>query len=168
MTLRRLIDALLHIHDTPARTAAAFALGVFFSFSPFLGFQVAGSFALAFLLRLNRVAVFAGLNANLPWFLVPWYVLTTTVAAAAMGTRLPDDFAGIPAVALLGELRLRRILAPRLEPAGAAGLAVRARIDARRGDRRPGRLLRGTGLPAPPRFARSAGRDRIEPAWSSC
>ena len=94
MTLRRLIDALLHIHDTPARTAAAFALGVFFSFSPFLGFQVAGSFALAFLLRLNRVAVFAGLNANLPWFLVPWYVLTTTVAAAAMGTRLPDDFAG--------------------------------------------------------------------------
>ena len=93
--MRRWLDALLHIHDTPARTAAAFALGVFFSFSPFLGFQVAGSFALAFLLRLNRVAVFAGLNANLPWFLVPWYVLTTSAAATAMGTEMPENFAAL-------------------------------------------------------------------------
>ena len=69
--IARWIEALLHIHDTPERTAAAFALGVFFSFSPFLGLQVAASFSLAFLFRLNRVAVFAGLNANLPWFVVP-------------------------------------------------------------------------------------------------
>ena len=31
---RRWLDRLLHLHDTPRRTAAAFALGVFFSFSP--------------------------------------------------------------------------------------------------------------------------------------
>ena len=35
--VRRWLDALLHVDDTPERTAAAFALGVFFGFSPFLG-----------------------------------------------------------------------------------------------------------------------------------
>ena len=35
--MRRWLSALLHIQDTPERTAAAFALGVFFGFSPFLG-----------------------------------------------------------------------------------------------------------------------------------
>ena len=35
--IRKWVEALLHIHDTPSRTAAAFALGVFFGFSPFLG-----------------------------------------------------------------------------------------------------------------------------------
>lgn len=91
---RRWLETLLHIHDTPERTAAAFALGVFFSFSPFLGLQVVASFGLAFLFKLNRVAVFAGLNANLPWFLVPWYALTTSAAAALLGTRLPPDLSG--------------------------------------------------------------------------
>jgi uncharacterized protein (DUF2062 family) len=33
--VRRWLDALLHVHDTPERTAAAFALGVFLGFSPF-------------------------------------------------------------------------------------------------------------------------------------
>ena len=35
--LRRWLSTLLHIDDTPERTAAAFALGVFCGFSPFLG-----------------------------------------------------------------------------------------------------------------------------------
>lgn len=83
---------LLHLHDTPQRTAAAFALGVFFSFSPFIGLQVIVAMSLAFLLGLNRVAVFAGLNANLPWIIVPWYAGTTTAAAWAMGIRVPADF----------------------------------------------------------------------------
>src|SRR5262245_2098876 len=56
------ISRLFHLHDTPRRTAAAFALGVFFSFSPFLGLQIALSMALAFLLGLNRLAVLVGLN----------------------------------------------------------------------------------------------------------
>lgn len=81
-----LLDVLLRLHDTPTRTAAAFALGVFFSFSPFLGLQILVSMALAFLLGLNRLAVFVGLNANLPWILVPWYVGTTLLAATVLGT----------------------------------------------------------------------------------
>ena len=35
--IRRWLDTLLHVADTPERTAAAFAMGVFFGFSPFLG-----------------------------------------------------------------------------------------------------------------------------------
>jgi uncharacterized protein (DUF2062 family) len=89
---RRAIDGLLHLHDTPARTAAAFALGVFFSFSPFIGLQILLAMALAFALGLNRVAVFIGLNANLPWFLVPWYTGTTLAAAWLLGIELPEDF----------------------------------------------------------------------------
>ena len=86
------LSRLLHLHDTPRRTAAAFALGVFFSFSPFLGLQIVLAMTMAFLLRLNRLAVFLGLNANLPWIIAPWYAGTTLVAAAAMGIALPADF----------------------------------------------------------------------------
>ena len=73
--------------DTPRRTAAAFALGVFLSFSPFLGFQTLIGLSTAFALRLSRVAVFAGLWTNLPWIMVPWYVLMTWVGAEAL--RMP-------------------------------------------------------------------------------
>lgn len=86
------ISRLLHLHDTPRRTAAAFAIGVFFSFSPFLGLQIALAMTTAFLLGLNRLAVFAGLNANLPWIIAPWYAVTTIAAAAALGIVLPADF----------------------------------------------------------------------------
>jgi uncharacterized protein (DUF2062 family) len=87
----RAVETLLHLHDSPERTAAAFALGVFFSFSPFLGLQILLSMALAFLLGLNRLAVFVGLNANLPWFLVPWYAGLTLAAAAILGMPVTSD-----------------------------------------------------------------------------
>lgn len=90
-SVERVLQALLRLHDTPARTAAALALGVFFSFSPFLGLQIVLSMALAFSLGLNRVAVFLGLNANLPWFIAPWYVATTAAAAAVLGVASPES-----------------------------------------------------------------------------
>lgn len=89
--LERVLDRLLHLHDSPARTAAAFALGVFFSFSPFIGLQIAVSMLIAVLFRLNRLAVFVGLNANLPWILVPWYAGTTIAAAAVLGYGSPVE-----------------------------------------------------------------------------
>jgi uncharacterized protein (DUF2062 family) len=86
-----LTDKLLHLHDTPERTAAALALGVFFSFSPFIGLQILLSMALALAFGLNRVAVFVGLNANLPWFIVPWYGGTTLLAASVLGLASPAE-----------------------------------------------------------------------------
>jgi uncharacterized protein len=67
--------------EHPQRIAAAFAFGVFLSFSPFLGLQLVLGLSIATLLRLSRVAVFVGLWANLPWFMLPWYTLTTLAGA---------------------------------------------------------------------------------------
>jgi uncharacterized protein len=63
--VRRWLDALLHIQDTPERTAAAFAVGVFFGFSPFLGLHTVLGVVFAFLFNLNRVAVLLGVSR--PW-----------------------------------------------------------------------------------------------------
>ena len=77
--------------ETPHRTAAAFAFGVFLSFSPFLGFQIALGVGAAMLFRLSRVVVFAGICTNLPWIMVPWYTFTTLIGAAALGVDIRDD-----------------------------------------------------------------------------
>jgi uncharacterized protein len=81
--LRRWFEQLLHTHDTPQRTAAAYALGVFLGFSPLLGIHTVLGLALAFMLGLNRVAVILGVYSNLPW-LVPAYYTVATIAGAAL------------------------------------------------------------------------------------
>jgi uncharacterized protein (DUF2062 family) len=92
--IRRWLDALLHVDDTPERTAAAFALGVFFGFSPFLGLHTLLGVLFAFLLNLNRVAVLLGVYSNLPWIIGPYYVFTTMwVGAKITGHRVPPGFA---------------------------------------------------------------------------
>jgi len=90
--IRRWLDALLHVQDTPERTAAAFALGVFFGFSPFLGLHTVIAIVAAFLLDLNRVAVLLGVYSNLPWFLAPYYAIATMVGSELTGKRPPADF----------------------------------------------------------------------------
>jgi len=90
--VRRWLDALLHIDDSPRRTAAAFALGVFFGFSPFLGLHTILGVLFAFLLNLNRVAVLLGVYSNLPWIIAPYYALATTAGAMITGHRIPPGF----------------------------------------------------------------------------
>jgi hypothetical protein len=92
--VRRWLDALLHIDDSPERTAAAFALGVFFGFSPLLGFHTLLGLLFAFLLNFNRVAVLLGVYSNLPWFLAPYYAVATMLGSELIGMRLPADFRG--------------------------------------------------------------------------
>ena len=82
--LRQWLDQLLHTHDTPERTAAAFALGVFFGFSPLLGLHTILGLVFAFTLNLNRVAVLLGIYSNLPWILPAYYTLTTMAGAAVL------------------------------------------------------------------------------------
>ncbi len=90
---RRWLGTLLHVDDTPERTAAAFALGVFFGFSPFLGLHTILGIVFAFLLNYNRVAVLLGVYSNLPWVIAPYYALTTMfVGAPLTGHRIPDGF----------------------------------------------------------------------------
>lgn len=90
--LRRWAETLLHIDDTPERTAAAYALGVFFGFSPFLGLHTVLAVGLAFLLRLNRVAVLLGVYSNLPWIIAPYYTAVTMFGALLTRADLPDGF----------------------------------------------------------------------------
>ena len=87
--VRRWLDALLHIQDTPERTASAFALGVFFGFSPFLGFHTILGIVFAFVLNLNRVAVLLGIYSNLPWIIAPYYAFVTITAVRVTGHRPP-------------------------------------------------------------------------------
>jgi uncharacterized protein len=87
--LRRLLEQLLHTHDTPRRTAAAYALGVFFGFSPVLGLHTILGIMFAFGFNLNRVAVLIGVYSNLPWILVPYYTLATWGGALLLGIEVP-------------------------------------------------------------------------------
>ncbi len=137
--VRRWLDALLHIADTPQRTAAAFALGVFFGFSPFLGLHTLLGILFAFLLSLNRVAVMLGVYSNLPWVIAPYYAFVTMAGAKITGHRPPPGFKS-QILALFEQsvfqanfwFRLVEILKPLLVPyavgsmIGALALAVLA------------------------------------------
>jgi uncharacterized protein len=90
--IRRWLDALLHVADTPERTAAAFAMGVFFGFSPFLGFHTVLAIAIAFLFNLNRVAALLGVYSNLPWIIAPYYAIVTMIGAQILGHKAPAGF----------------------------------------------------------------------------
>jgi uncharacterized protein (DUF2062 family) len=86
---RRWLEQLLHTHDTPRRTAAAYAVGVFFGFSPFLGLHTVLGLFFAFLLNLNRVAVVLGIYSNLPWILPAYYTVATIAGAALLRVTVP-------------------------------------------------------------------------------
>ena len=83
--MKDLIKKLLHIEDTPERTALAYSIGIFLGFSPFLGFHTLAGLAIAFLFRLNRVAILLGVWTNNPWWIVPYYVMATWVGMQMTG-----------------------------------------------------------------------------------
>ena len=117
--VRRWLDQLLHTHDTPRRTAAAFAVGVFFGFSPFLGLHIFLGLVVAFAFRLNRVAVLLGVCTNLPWIMPAYYSVVTLLGATLLGVDVPPgllkDFRESMAAASWGEFRtLARSLTPLL------------------------------------------------------
>ena len=86
--LKDLIKKLLHIEDTPERTALAFGIGIFLGFSPFLGFHTLSGLGIAFLFNLNRVAILLGVWSNTPWFIVPYYTIATWVGMWVTGFRI--------------------------------------------------------------------------------
>jgi hypothetical protein len=113
--LKRGLEKLLHTHDTPRRTAGAYALGVFWGFSPPLGLHTILGLACAFALNLNRLAVILGVYSNLPWIMVPYYMVATAAGAAIIGADLPpglmnrlrallEDFSFVEAERLMAHL----------------------------------------------------------------
>jgi uncharacterized protein len=69
--IRTSLKQLLHLKESPHRTALAFAIGTFIAFSPTYGFHTLSVLFCAWAFRLNAVALMAGSLINNPWTLVP-------------------------------------------------------------------------------------------------
>lgn len=69
--LRSYLSQILHLHESPHRTALAFAIGVFIAFSPTYGLHTLSVIFCTWAFRLNFLALFAGAGINNPWTLVP-------------------------------------------------------------------------------------------------
>jgi len=98
------LGALLQLDESPRRTAAALAVGVFLSFTPFWGFQTLLALLLATVFRLNRAVTVTGTWLNLPWF-APFVYAGAVKLGALM---LPDlsGLAGLSAHLLVGSTAL--------------------------------------------------------------
>lgn len=83
--LRAQLSHLLHLNESPHRTALAFALGLFIAFSPTYGFHTLSAVFLIWAFRLNAVAVMAGAFVNNPWTVVPILAATFWTGFALLG-----------------------------------------------------------------------------------
>lgn len=83
--LRERFLALLHLDDPPWRVALALAVGVFISFTPFLGFQTILALVAAAALRLNAAVLVTGTWLNLPWFAPFVYAAALKLGALLLG-----------------------------------------------------------------------------------
>jgi len=79
------LDSLVTLRDKPEKTALAFALGVLVGFSPFFGLHLILGLLVAFLFRLNKVAVMIGVLTNTPWLAVPFYTFSTWLGILMLG-----------------------------------------------------------------------------------
>ncbi|MFB3902946.1 MAG: DUF2062 domain-containing protein [Acidobacteriota bacterium] len=91
--IRRTLQLLALIQDSPRRTAMAFSLGVFLGFSPLIGIHTVLGLFLAYALRLSKVGILVGVYMNSPWLIVPYYGFATwfgvKITGMPEGTVLP-------------------------------------------------------------------------------
>lgn len=65
------LGQILHLHESPHRTALAFSVGVFIAFSPTYGLHTLSVVFCTWAFRLNGVALLAGSLINNPWTVLP-------------------------------------------------------------------------------------------------
>ena len=85
-TVRDQIVQILHLQESPQRTALAFSLGVFIAFAPHYGFHTVSVVFCAWAFRLNYLAMFLGAFLNNPWTFAPILALTLYTGLAIFGT----------------------------------------------------------------------------------
>jgi len=83
--LRHLARLVLQVDDSPDRVALAFGAGMFIAFFPVVGTHTVVGLVVAFLFRLNRVAVLAGAWMSNPWTIGPMLTAGTLVGCALLG-----------------------------------------------------------------------------------
>ena len=88
-SLRQRLAEVLHLQETPHRTALAFATGVFIAFAPHYLFHTASVVLFAWLFRLNYVAVFLGALINNPWTFIPILAASLYAGLFLMGESSP-------------------------------------------------------------------------------
>lgn len=84
-SFRTLLRQVLHLQESPQRTACAFALGVFIAFCPAYGFHMILVGLFTWLFGLNFIALLAGALINNPWTIVPILGLTYWSGALLIG-----------------------------------------------------------------------------------
>jgi len=89
--LRSLLRQLLHLQESPERTALAFAIGVAIAFCPLYGLHTAMVIFCTWAFGLNFVALMAGAFLNNPWTIVPVLGATYWTGALILGrTEVPS------------------------------------------------------------------------------
>ncbi len=71
ISFRQRLIQVLHLNESPHRTALAFAIGVFIAFAPHYFFHTVSVMFCAWAFRLNYLAVFLGSFINNPWTAIP-------------------------------------------------------------------------------------------------
>lgn len=84
-SFRALLRRVLHLQESPQRTALAFAIGVFIAFSPAYGLHTAMVVLCTWLFGLNFVALLTGALINNPWTIVPILGATYWTGALLLG-----------------------------------------------------------------------------------
>ncbi|MCA9472028.1 MAG: DUF2062 domain-containing protein [Nitrospirales bacterium] len=90
-TVRDQLIQVLHLKESPQRTAIAFAIGVFIAFAPHYGFHTISVVFLAWALRLNYLAMFMGAFINNPWTIAPILGLTLYTGFTFYGSAPTSD-----------------------------------------------------------------------------
>lgn len=85
--VRSLFRQILHLDETPHRTALAFAIGVFIGFSPAYGLHMLMVGFCAWAFGLNLIALLAGAFLNNPWTLIPILGATYWTGAKLLGVQ---------------------------------------------------------------------------------
>lgn len=97
LSIRERLKAVLGAHETPGRVAAAWALGITISLSPFLFFHTLLALALAFAFRLNKPDVVLGTLFINPWTHGPYFAAAVWLGSVVTGTHIPWSTVPTPA-----------------------------------------------------------------------
>lgn len=91
-SLRALLRQVLHLQESPHRTALAFAIGSAIAFCPFYGFHMALVGLCTWAFKLNFIALLAGALINNPWTIVPILGATYWTGAILLGRSESPSF----------------------------------------------------------------------------
>jgi len=91
-SFRSLLRHVLHLQESPERTALAFAIGAAIAFCPLYGFHMMLVVFCTWALGLNFVALLAGALINNPWTIVPILGATYWTGALLLGRTDPPSF----------------------------------------------------------------------------